>query len=157
MSNRSAALPLRILVASLFIPSAAQAADTVRFAVIVGNNQGAIGSRPLRFAEQDARKFHRAITRFGGVRARDAKLLIGKNAKQVWKALVQLEKRIKRYRAPGVRTLFVFYYSGHADGSVLELGQSSLSFEKLKRFFKALRPACAWHSSIPAAVASWWR
>ena len=115
-------------------------AGTVRLAVVIGHNRGALGSRPLRYAERDARKFYEVLVQLGGFDAAGSRLLLGRPADEVWRALRQVEGRVRRLvRNPGARTILVVYYSGHADGNALELGRSELGFGKLRRFLAASR------------------
>ena len=54
------------------------AAEVQRFAVVVGNNEGAQGDDALIFAEQDARKIHGVLTELGGVSLMNTRTLLGK-------------------------------------------------------------------------------
>ncbi len=102
-------------------------AKTHRYAVVIGNNRGHDPDRTLRFAEQDASKFHETLVELGGFKPSEAMLLLGADARTVGRALSGMEKRIAAHRGdPSVKTLFVVYYSGHAEGDVLELGDTSL-------------------------------
>ena len=82
------ALPLALLVAA-----GAARADVHRFALVVGDSQGGAGTRQLRYAERDARRIHAILTRLGGVREDDARLLTGAEVGDVRRALLDLEGR----------------------------------------------------------------
>ena len=53
-------------------------AEVVRFAVLVGNNEGGTATRPLYFAETDAKKMHGILTEIGGVEPAGARMLLGR-------------------------------------------------------------------------------
>lgn len=110
------------------------AADTHRFAVIVGNNLGHDPTARLRYAENDASKLHNVLMELGDFAEDNLELLLGEDVSRVRRAFKQMEYRSRLIRQKGgSRTLFVFYFSGHADGGKLELGQSSLEFDELKQ------------------------
>lgn len=129
------ALPLRRLVAVLLLAGApgVQAQEpTRRFALFVGQNEGGAGTRPLLYAQDDARRLHDVFLRLGGVRPDDAMLLLDEAADDVTTALGELERRARDARARGERTTLLFYYSGHAKDGALRLGKTKLPLETLK-------------------------
>ncbi len=112
-------------------------AGTAKFAIVLGNNLGHAPVQKLDYAEQDARRIYSVLTELGGFSPKNATLLIGADAATVWKTIHQMEKRILAHkRETGNSTLLVFFYSGHAEGDVLELGRSSLRYDKLLSFLK---------------------
>jgi len=125
---------LLVLAAVLFSGGGAHAA-TIRLAVVVGNNRGQM-RRELHYAEADARKVYRVLTQLGGFSPPNTRLLLGQDAPAVWRAIRTLEARVRALRASGDRVLFVFYYSGHADGDALELGESVLRYGRLRRYLE---------------------
>ncbi|MCP3140517.1 caspase family protein [Pyxidicoccus xibeiensis] len=120
---------LALLSAALM--SAAPAGPAPRYALVVGNNEGAPQRSKLWFAERDADRVARALVELGGFPAEQVVVLHGQGAQGVRQALAQLEQRIARSPARE-RSLFVFYYSGHADAAALELGRHRLSFDELR-------------------------
>ncbi len=113
-------------------------AESLRLALVLGNNTGHHARRSLRYAERDARKFHDVLVHLGGFETRNVSLLLGQTAPRAWQTLRAMERRIKKaVRKPGTRTMLVIYYSGHADGSVLELGKTSLDYARLTAFLKS--------------------
>ncbi|MBX5484827.1 MAG: caspase family protein, partial [Myxococcaceae bacterium] len=109
------------------------AALTRRFAIVLGNNAGAEGHAPLRFAETDATRFARVLTELGDVSADDLFLFTGGTVAQVEAAVREVRARIDQvHRAPDTRAVVLFYFSGHSDGEALELGRERLSFPTLK-------------------------
>jgi hypothetical protein len=133
MTRRAALL----LAAMITLAAGTTAAETHKFALVIGNNQGHDDSESLRFAERDATKMHRVLTELGGFKPKDTRLLTGADALKVRKALEAIERRLEqRASRAGDRTLLLLYYSGHAEGEVLELGKSSLEFGELREYLK---------------------
>jgi hypothetical protein len=121
----------------LLLPAAALA-ETVKLAVVIGNNRGQDPGRTLRYAEHDAKKIYDVLTEIGGFERENVDLLIGQPAARVWAAIRRAEQRARSLGGrPDVRTVLFVFYSGHADGNVLELGSSTLSFEKLTGFLRS--------------------
>jgi len=110
----------------------ARADDLHRFALIVGNDKGGAGTRPLSYAKEDARKVWDVLTRLGSVRADDARLLLDGDAAQFLAALGDAERRARGVAARGEKTALIVYYSGHAKDGALRLGDSALPLASLK-------------------------
>lgn len=103
-----------------------------RFALVVGNSRGGPGTRPLRYAERDAKRIFAILTRLGRVREADALLLSGATASDVRRALADLRGRLERARQDGDETVLLVYYSGHAKDGDLRLGDSRLPLAELR-------------------------
>ncbi|WP_163995460.1 caspase family protein [Pyxidicoccus caerfyrddinensis] len=110
-------------------------AETLRLAVLVGNNGGS-GERPsLRYAEKDAAKLAGVLTELGDVAPENLHLLQGRNLASVRDALAQVARRVSAARAtPDTRVVVLFYFSGHSDGASLELGRERLPYADLRRW-----------------------
>jgi uncharacterized caspase-like protein len=107
-----------------------------RFALIVGDAKGGVGTRPLRYAERDARRIHSILVRLGGVRPEDARLLTGASADEVLAALASLKAPIAAAKANGEETVLIVYYSGHAKDGELRLGDTLLPMTELRDLLK---------------------
>lgn len=126
-----------LLGLALLWPSSGLAA-TVKLAVVIGNNRGHDPARTLRFAERDARKVFNVLTQLGDFDRRHSRLLLGRPARDVWRALKSVEDKLRKLRRePDLRAVLVVYYSGHADGNVLELGRSSLQYRRLTEMLRS--------------------
>ena len=78
-------LAVSALVASL--AAQAEAADTRRLAILVGNNQGGPGQPALHYAEDDVGKVAEVLTEIGGFAAGDVHVLRGRSlpaVRAVW-------------------------------------------------------------------------
>jgi hypothetical protein len=112
-------------------------AVTHKFAVVLGNNLGHDPAKELKYAEQDATKMRDVLVELGGFRPDDVKLVLDGDSNRAWAAIERMEQRLsKRKSETGAKSLLLFFYSGHADGDVLELGESSLRFEKLLDYLR---------------------
>jgi hypothetical protein len=108
------------------------AADVVRYAVLVGANEGARADRPLSFAETDAERVAEVLADLGDVPAENQVLLRGKSAAVVRRALINVNDRIRTARRPGDDSVLFVYYSGHADASALHLSDERLELAELE-------------------------
>lgn len=120
------------MIAPLLLTLAGLAhADVQRFAVVVGNNEGAVGDAALYFAEQDARKMQSVLTELGGVSLMNTRSLYGKGRIDLQKVMADLQGPIASAHANGNQTVLYFFYSGHADETALHLGRTSISWAEL--------------------------
>jgi hypothetical protein len=124
-----------LLALLLALPGAEAAVRKI--AVVAGNNEGRVSDMALFFAEDDARKVAGALLELGGYQANDVDLLLGRNKTAMLAAMVQAREAVARAREAGDETLFLFYYSGHADDAGLQLGNSWLTFDELERLVEA--------------------
>ena len=127
------------LLLTTLIASAAEAGEIrgeARFALVVGNNAGREPARTLKYAEQEVARLADLLRRTGDFELVDVQQ--GQSRGEVEAALQSLKKGIERARADGRRTLFFFFYSGHADGEALELGSSRLPLRTLSTYLENL-------------------
>ncbi len=103
-----------------------------RFALLTSNNEGAKGSQPLVFADDDLGRMEGVLTELGGYEPGDVVALRGALRRQVLGAFGKLRERIAEARAAGDEVVFLFYYSGHADDDRLQLGTGSLTYDELE-------------------------
>lgn len=121
------------MIAQLSLLLATAVAPMQRHAVIIGHNEGADASRTLAFAEQDAEKFARTLVELGGFARQDVHILRSPDADDVWRTLDAVGRALRQATGP---TMLVLYYSGHADGTILELGDSELRFDALTQYLE---------------------
>jgi len=123
---------VRTLAVALLLLCGGASAQSRRLAVIAGNDDGGEGTRPLLYAQEDARRIHDILTRLGGVRPEDASLLLGRTARDFEEALSRAEQAAREAASRGERTTLLVYYSGHAKDGALRLGGTRLPLEALK-------------------------
>ncbi len=117
----------------LALGSSAASAETRRIAIVVGNNAGAGNLPPLRYAESDAGKMARVLVELGDVSPDDLMLLQGRPMAELERAIADARERVASLeRSPDVRTVLLFYFSGHSDGESIELGREKLPYARLK-------------------------
>jgi hypothetical protein len=129
---------LRAACAGLLLGGAVLAARTVaaaepvqRIGVLVGANAAAPGRQPLRYAHRDAERLAEALQRVGGFSPADLHVLRDPSPEELVQRLEQVRLRLRS--GPGDRqTLLFFYYSGHADESLLYPGGRPLPLERLR-------------------------
>ena len=111
------------VVVGAMLAATVASAETKRVAIVVGNNAGGPGMAPLRFAESDAGKMARVLVELGDVNPDDILLLQGRKSADVERAIADARERIAMFkRSPDVRTVLIFFFSGHSDGEAMELG-----------------------------------
>ncbi len=121
-----------LLLAALVVPGTARA-DVRRFGLLIANNDGPKGTVPLLFAHQDLARMEGVLRELGGFESRDLVTVTAAQRRQVLTAFGGLRDRIAEARAAGDEVVFLFYYSGHADGEALMLGPGQLRFDELER------------------------
>jgi len=125
------ALPPLALLALVGAPLRAFAEEPpalIRHAVVVGANLGGGMLDPLRYAERDAEAFAAVLSELGGFAEERVTVLYQPT-------VAQLREALAAHAALAETTdedLFVFYYSGHADGHGLRLGTETYWFDALK-------------------------
>jgi len=125
-------LPRAALLAAALLAAGPAAAEIRRFALVAGERDGGGGTVLLRYAERDARRMHEILTRVGGVRPEDARLLLSAGAGAFRRALEELSAAAGAARERGERTLLLVYYSGHAKDGALRLGGGRLPMDEVR-------------------------
>jgi hypothetical protein len=140
---RHFAVLVALLAGSAGIADANGADDPVRspvlsgasppsLAVVVGTNHGGPGQTELRFAEDDARAVAAVLESLGRYEGGKVQLLIRPSLKEVVEALEGLSVRPAEVRRQGGQVQVLFYYSGHARASALNLGDEEFPLGDLR-------------------------
>ncbi len=109
-------------------------AAPVRHALVVGANDGGGVLEPLRYAERDAETFADVLVELGGFDEEHVSVLYAPTAEGLREALAHHAALSE----VADDALFVFYYSGHADGSGLRLADEHYWFDALKHDMRAV-------------------
>ena len=113
-------------VVSLVLMLTAICMAATRYAFIVGQNSGGEELGRLRYAEEDARRFANVLTEIGGFDSDHVMKVFHPDSTEFserFNSFVELLKQNPNRQ----NALFLFYYSGHADGKDLLLdGPGSL-------------------------------
>ncbi len=103
-------------------------AAVLRHALVVGANVGGAGLEPLRYAEEDARRFSEVLVELGEFEPVYITVLYSPTAAQLAEAV-----RAHADVASGFdEDLFLFYYSGHADAQGLRIGADTVAWEQVR-------------------------
>jgi hypothetical protein len=107
----------------------------VRHAVVVGANDGGGVLEPLRYAETDAERMGSMLVELGEFDEQLVTVLFRPTEAELRAALARHAAIAETYE----QDLFLFYYSGHADGSGLRMGDERFWFESLKHDLTAVQ------------------
>lgn len=119
------------LAASSFSSGAFAAAT--RYAVIAGNDAGAAGEVPLRYAQTDAQKVFDVLRGLGQFLPENMVLLQGRGGSELARVLISMNARIRADGSAGREAMLFVYYSGHADAAALHTGLDRLELSLLER------------------------
>jgi hypothetical protein len=108
---------LTFLVVFLFAGSAA--AEPVRILIAAGNKNGLAEERPLKFADNDAKRVRDVMTSLGGVKPEHAFYLSEPSRASLYDAIAKAKAEAQRH-IPAEVTL-IFYFSGHGDRDAIHL------------------------------------
>ncbi len=118
------------LVVLLGVPSVAAA--ELRYALILGSDEGDVDEERLRFAERDATRVHETLRDVGGFAPERLVLLRAPAAAEARRALIALNDRLRAEVPAGEAAILAVYYSGHADETALHLGGTRLPLDELE-------------------------
>lgn len=113
-------------------------AETQRFALLAGANDGGSDRVKLRYAITDAEAMSQVLVKLGGVRPDDSQLVVEPDVDGLRAAFAALHTRIGAAKAKGDRVEVLIYYSGHADENGLLLRGRRFEYKELKRLIKGL-------------------
>jgi hypothetical protein len=117
---------------------AAAPPDPAAHALVVGSNSGGRGQAELRFAERDARRMAELLRDLGGFPAEQVDLVLAPSRSQLDHALDRLARRVADDVAAGRTPRVLFYYSGHARATALNLGAEEMPLVDLRARLQAL-------------------
>jgi hypothetical protein len=111
------------------------------YAIVVGSNTGGAGQKPLHFAEDDAQRMAQVLRELGHFEASDVDVLLHPSPPQILAALDALGVKARDNASRGEQTEIVFYYSGHARATAINLGGDELALGTLRERLSALPTA----------------
>jgi hypothetical protein len=111
---------------------------THAYAVIVGDNVGGSGQQPLRFAEDDAQRVAQVLVELGHYDASDVRTLLRPDAAHLLAAVDDVATRARANSERGEPTQVLFYFSGHARATAVNLGDEELSLATLRDKLRAV-------------------
>jgi len=102
-------------------------------ALVVGSNAGGPGQTPLHFAEDDAARVAAMLRELGGYPADAVDVVVHPTPAVLRDHLGQLATRVAADRAAGRQARVLFYYSGHARSTAIDLGPDELALDELRQ------------------------
>lgn len=133
--HRSLALTLGLGAA--LAPAAARGApaepDLAVYALVVGSNAAGAGQTALHYAEDDARRVAATLVELGGYPPDAIDIVVHPTPAALRDHLDQLTARVAAARAAGRQARVVFYYSGHARATAIDLGADELALGELRQ------------------------
>jgi hypothetical protein len=108
------------------------------YAVVVGSNTGGAGQQLLHFAEDDAQRVARVLRELGHFDPGDVRVLLHPSPADITGALDDLGGKVRAGAARGEQSEIVFYYSGHARATAVNLGAGELPLTTLRDKLTAL-------------------
>lgn len=102
------------------------------YAVVAGSNGGGAGQQPLHFAEEDAQRVARVLREVGRFDAGDVRVLLHPSPADIVSALDDVAAKVRTSIAHGEQAEVVFYYSGHARSTAINLGGDELPLSTLR-------------------------
>jgi hypothetical protein len=90
----------------------------------------------LQYAEEDARRFAALLEKLAEFKPGNIKILLKPDSSGIETQLREFESLLKRNNGQQ-SSMFVFYYSGHADRQQLKLGEGGYPLEKIQNYLKS--------------------
>src|SRR5258707_592278 len=127
--HRSLALTVGLgaALASGAAPGAPAEPDVAVYALVVGSNAAGAGQTALHYAEDDARRVAATLIELGGTPPDAIDVVVHPTPGALRDHLDQLAARVAAARAAGRQARVVFYYSGHARATAIDLGAEELA------------------------------
>lgn len=117
----------------LCLTAVAQADDIATYAIVVGSNAGGPGQTDLRYAEDDARRVGKLLTELGGYAPDQVDIVVHPSPDDLRARIDKLADKLASDDKAGRSTRVLFYYSGHARATALDLGSRELPLAELRQ------------------------
>lgn len=134
--HRPLAVTLGLLCAVLAARAAraeAPAPSVATYALVVGSNTGGPGQAALRYSEDDAHRVAAMLLELGGYPADAVDVVVHPTPEVLRDHLDTLGARVAADRAAGRQARILFYYSGHARSTAIDLGPEELALGELRQ------------------------
>jgi len=107
--------------------------DVAMYALVVGSNAGGPGQAALRYSEDDAHRVAATLLELGGYPADGVDVVVHPTPDVLRDHLGTLGVRVAADRAAGRQARVLFYYSGHARSTAIDLGPDELALGELRQ------------------------
>jgi hypothetical protein len=112
-------------------------AHAFRHALVVGGNHGGPDVESLRYAEADARRFTILLEELAAFQPENITTLLNPDSTALEKSLMLVSSRLEREKGRK-NSMFVLYYSGHADAFRLKLGSQAYPLQRIQQYINTL-------------------
>lgn len=130
-----------VLVAAFLWSAEGEAADatgeTVRIAVLVGNNRGAEDRELLEHAESDVDRFRGVLVSLGGFDKNNVFSLLGEEKSDLEQLMARVTSLVEEAVASKAKVLLLFYFSGHSGNWKMEMGTTRMPFKSVLDWLEA--------------------
>ena len=123
---------IAVLASLPALPAEAAPVKDAAYAIVVGSNRAGPGQKALRYAHADARRVRQVLTHLGGYRGENIQLMMDPDPAQLARAFAVARGRLAAHARRGERSMFLFYYSGHARARALNLGPREVNLKELR-------------------------
>ncbi|NOZ86707.1 MAG: caspase family protein [Deltaproteobacteria bacterium] len=103
------------------------------FALLVSSAVPGKGQEELKYPDADAGRLAQVLEELGGYRPENVKHLSNPSAVEVMDQIKKISKKLQALSLQDEKSIFLFYYSGHARASDLDLGGDRISLATLKQ------------------------
>jgi len=103
------------------------------YALVVGSNLAGPGQVALRYAEDDARRVGATLAEIGGYAPGAIDIVVRPTPDALRQRLDRLTRLVAADAAAGRQARVLFYYSGHARSTAIDLGPAALPLEELRQ------------------------
>jgi len=125
--------PLVVLLIASWAAGAVGQERTSRHAILVANNAGSkTDGATLRFAHRDVEELRQVLVDLGGFSPDDVTVLLERAPDDLARAFEDVAEAVAKANSKSDSTMFLFFYSGHADRDGLHLGEEVVSGKQLK-------------------------
>ena len=137
---------LILLVAFITVHSAFYSAESLAndsaaydaYGLLIGSNRAGTGQTKLTYAHRDARRMAQTLEDVAGFEKENMEILLDPDRESVSAAIDKVERKLAEKARLDEKTVFLFYYSGHARESGLNLGADDFSLATLKERLRKL-------------------
>ena len=119
-----------VLAVALLAPCRVLAGTSTRVAVVAGRNDAGADLSELRYAEQDARRLTDLLGELGRFRQENIQLVTPATPESMLQAV---QRATQQLAGTGPASLLLVFYSGHADGEYLLMGEEKLAISRLQQ------------------------
>jgi hypothetical protein len=128
---------MRLFASILLLLTSIGYTEQSRYALVAGQNNGGPSVMGLRYAESDAQQYAKLLAAYASFPTDKITMVLHPDSAELLHAIDSISKMIASSNDP-TNTLFMMYYSGHADAEGLLLGSTHVDFITFKKKLDAI-------------------